>query len=276
VAERRHESLGGDFEPAYNGGYEVTALPKSLDKLERLLESAFEGTVQRVLRTRLQPVQLARAASRELERRRVVGPTGPVVPNRVRIGLHPRDFADFSRYQRGLERELASYLTNYARERRWGLAGEIAVELIEQADLHRGWPRVEAELVDPEAESAVDQPTDRLPAPTALLPRPGPRPEPLPAARQAFGWLVGAGGERFALVRDSVRIGRDLENDVVLPDSRVSRFHAVAEARAGRVLLRDLGSTNGTRVADRSGQEWELRDGDRVSLGGYLLTFRER
>ena len=229
--------------------------------------------MQRILRPRLQPVQLARAATRELERRRVIGPGGPVVPNSFRIALHPRDYAGFGEYRRSLERELAQYLTGYARDRGWRPAGPVSVALVVRTDAPIAWPQVSAELRDEAAPLDLEAPTDRLAPPTAPMPRAEPAPRAAPA-RPPLGWLEAADGQRFLLPHGLARIGRDLENDVVLPDHRVSRFHAVVEPRGNRAVLRDLGSTNGTRVANRAGQQWELRDGDAISLGGYLLTFR--
>jgi DNA-binding NtrC family response regulator len=48
----------------------------------------------------------------------------------------------------------------------------------------------------------------------------------------------------------SVRIGSAPDNDLVIADSAVSRHHAVLEPSGGRLLVRDLGSTNGTFLAD--------------------------
>jgi type VI secretion system protein ImpI len=45
-----------------------------------------------------------------------------------------------------------------------------------------------------------------------------------------------------------VRIGRSPLNDLQLNDSHVSQFHAVIERAEDALLLRDLGSRNGTRV----------------------------
>ena len=43
-------------------------------------------------------------------------------------------------------------------------------------------------------------------------------------------------------------IGRELKNDLILDDPRVSRYHAVARKTAEGVTLRDLGSGNGVFV----------------------------
>src|SRR5205823_11863712 len=70
-------------------------------------------------------------------------------------------------------------------------------------------------------------------------------------------------------------IGRGLNNDIILEDTRVSRHHAQLRYRARRFFLSDLGSTNGTYVNSEAVEEQALKDGDVVSLGGLELTFKE-
>jgi pSer/pThr/pTyr-binding forkhead associated (FHA) protein len=70
-------------------------------------------------------------------------------------------------------------------------------------------------------------------------------------------------------------IGRGLNNDIILEDSRVSRNHAQLRYRSRRFWLTDLGSTNGTFINGEPVTERALRDGDVVSLGGLELTFRQ-
>ncbi|MBI3179622.1 MAG: FHA domain-containing protein [Deltaproteobacteria bacterium] len=77
-----------------------------------------------------------------------------------------------------------------------------------------------------------------------------------------------------------VSIGRDDNHDIVLPDESVSRFHAyVTVDAAGRFLLYDSGSRNGTMVNEKpapargEGQGLELEPGARVRLGRIEMTF---
>ena len=70
-------------------------------------------------------------------------------------------------------------------------------------------------------------------------------------------------------------IGRDPSNDLVLPDSMVSRRHAVIEHRAGQFFLRDSSSANGSVVNGDRVAERGLRDGDLVAIGSMRLLFRE-
>jgi pSer/pThr/pTyr-binding forkhead associated (FHA) protein len=86
--------------------------------------------------------------------------------------------------------------------------------------------------------------------------------------------LILEDGRQLALPPGGVRIGRALDNDLVIADSRVSRYHAQVVPDGGGTLVRDLGSTNGTAVAGRVVAEDRLADGDTVSLGGYLITVR--
>ena len=64
-------------------------------------------------------------------------------------------------------------------------------------------------------------------------------------------------------------------NDIVLEDSRVSRYQARLERRAGEVWIVDLHSTNGTQVNGSFVREARLHDGDTISLAGVKITFKE-
>ena len=58
-------------------------------------------------------------------------------------------------------------------------------------------------------------------------------------------------------------IGRDSRCDLLIEDTTVSRWHARLERAAGRWLLTDLGSTNGTRLNGwRVGQPVPVQAGD--------------
>jgi hypothetical protein len=77
-----------------------------------------------------------------------------------------------------------------------------------------------------------------------------------------------------------VAVGRTSNNDIVLPDVSVSRFHAfLKNGDEGRLQIQDAGSTNGTAVNGRpapprgEGAPLELKSGDRVRIGQVHLTF---
>jgi K+-sensing histidine kinase KdpD len=79
-------------------------------------------------------------------------------------------------------------------------------------------------------------------------------------------------GETAAAV--AVGIGRETGNLVQIDDHEVSRRHAELRQESGRVVLADLGSSNGTFVDDRRVESVVLRGGERIQVGRTVLLFR--
>ena len=80
-------------------------------------------------------------------------------------------------------------------------------------------------------------------------------------------------GRSTALTQKQV-IGRDPDcADILIEDDLVSRQHASIEVdAAGRVIITDLRSTNGTFVNSEEIDRRELRDGDRIGFGSSEHT----
>ncbi len=75
-------------------------------------------------------------------------------------------------------------------------------------------------------------------------------------------------------------LGRAAENDVVIPDSSISRNHALMKQReAGGFMILDAGSSNGSIVNGQNvlvrghGPATPLKPGDNLRLGAVDLTF---
>lgn len=82
-------------------------------------------------------------------------------------------------------------------------------------------------------------------------------------------------GKRFVLDKDSIVIGRDRENDIVLNSDSISRRHCRIEYRGTRVFAIDLDSTNGTFVNDEPEPITDilLRRGDLVKIGDTIFKY---
>ncbi len=74
-------------------------------------------------------------------------------------------------------------------------------------------------------------------------------------------------GERIPLGGTRIAVGRKPGNDVILKDGKVSGAHCEVVVEAGRPVLRDLGSTNGTFLEGKRIDEIVLSHGDRVAIG---------
>jgi pSer/pThr/pTyr-binding forkhead associated (FHA) protein len=87
-------------------------------------------------------------------------------------------------------------------------------------------------------------------------------------------YLLDGDGQQFVLRSGApTRIGRALDNDIVVGDASVSRHHASIEYRNGGFVLRDLGSHNGTWLAGQRVSEVPLGRGDALGLGDAVFTF---
>jgi predicted component of type VI protein secretion system len=82
------------------------------------------------------------------------------------------------------------------------------------------------------------------------------------------------GGAPVDVVKDMTLVGRKEECDLRLDHKSVSKLHCVIVKTDGLLLLRDLGSTNGTRVNGQRVRRAALLPNDQLTIAGY--TFRVR
>ena len=74
-----------------------------------------------------------------------------------------------------------------------------------------------------------------------------------------------------------VSIGRVDDNDVVLANKKVSRYHAMVSCDGGKVTVSDRGSTFGTLLNGRKLDDAAaLKDHDSLEIGGNVLVFLEK
>ncbi len=99
-----------------------------------------------------------------------------------------------------------------------------------------------------------------------------------PSAPQSQGWLTveGRPGGPMPLAGDLIRIGRQEDNDIRLPDRSVHRHHAVIERTADKAfLIKDISGQDGSgvRINGEPKAEARLADGDMIELGRARLKF---
>jgi diguanylate cyclase (GGDEF)-like protein len=114
--------------------------------------------------------------------------------------------------------------------------------------------------------SAPDETTNNA-APTLESPKAAPK-------GSAAYLIVIAGpsfGEMYRLRADRVVLGRGDKSDVRIVDDGVSREHAAVQREGGKIMLVDLGSTNGTYCNGARVPRKELADGDKISIGGGTI-----
>lgn len=80
-------------------------------------------------------------------------------------------------------------------------------------------------------------------------------------------------GETVPIDPEGITVGRRPSNGLQVVESSVSGVHAEFEVDGQGVVLRDLNSTNGTRVGAERVQQRRLAHGDVVHLGNVRFTF---
>jgi len=82
--------------------------------------------------------------------------------------------------------------------------------------------------------------------------------------------------DEFTLREPQTRLGREEDNDVQLLVAGVSRYHCIFEHDGFEWRVRDLGSTNGTKVNHHAvANATALRPGDLIDVGDQLIRFGE-
>jgi pSer/pThr/pTyr-binding forkhead associated (FHA) protein len=80
-------------------------------------------------------------------------------------------------------------------------------------------------------------------------------------------------GQKFEIDRDRVVIGRSHDNLVCIDSPSISGSHCEIIRDGRKFTLRDLGSTNGTRLNDIKVQEYRLSPKDIVTTGDIKIKF---
>jgi Protein of unknown function (DUF3662)/FHA domain len=116
-----------------------------------------------------------------------------------------------------------------------------------------------------------------------------PIPATLPSSAPPMPWArliirVPQGGQQpYQIEKPQINIGRQLRNDIIVEDKRVSRDHAkIMYGPDGQFTIIDLSSTNGIAIngvpITRQGniRQHVLRNGDHFTIGSYEFYFERR
>jgi len=78
-------------------------------------------------------------------------------------------------------------------------------------------------------------------------------------------------GEMYKIAKESTIIGRGTQADIHVVDDGISRRHAEVVHVGDKILIRDLGSTNGTFCNGERVTEFALSDGDKIQVGSTTI-----
>ena len=79
--------------------------------------------------------------------------------------------------------------------------------------------------------------------------------------------------KEYPFSKDSMTIGRDEANEIVIDNLAVSGYHTRIDKTGGIYILTDLQSTNGTFANDKKITSYKLQHKDKITIGKHLLFF---
>jgi len=77
-----------------------------------------------------------------------------------------------------------------------------------------------------------------------------------------------------SLDKNTITIGRNTDNDLMITDPFVSKYHAVIQSNEGQIVIRDLKSSNSTFVNNIKITEAPLHIGDEIVIGKHVLRLQ--
>ena len=237
-----------------------------LENLEQRLDQIVNGSFSKAFKSEVQPVELGAALQQEIDNRadNLNGQT--IVPNIFIVELGPVDHERLATYFNTLSIELGSLADSYTNEQRYTTVDLAHVTFDLDESLETGVFRIRS--------AAAPRPLDVV-APTSEVQSSIPQMPEAAFASVATPYLTSVTGEEFKIVKSVTSIGRGIEADIQIDDTSVSRLHC-SIVLGSEVVIRDLGSTNGTVVDGTRASESVLHDGSIIKIGNITLTYMSK
>ena len=212
-----------------------------LQQFEQRLERLVEGAFAKAFRGELQPIELGRRLTREMDLHRTVSVRGFIAPNAFSVLLSKEDFERFGSFVDVLADELSGAAREHARSEGYKFLGPVEIHINSDDRLQKSTYSIASDVVEAPGGSAA----------SIILPN----------------------GKRIPIGTDPLTIGRMPECDIPVADPNVSRRHAEIRREGDAVYVADLNSTNGTRVNGAPITQHVLSDGEIITIGLTSMRF---
>ena|SRR5258708_305334 len=280
--------------------------------MQRMVETPFAF----LFPSKLQPAEVARKLERVMEdNSQLLGEGRRLAPDIYDIYVSIKDHQQMLPIEGTLKKDWKDHLVRYAQAHHYTLRTDPLFRLHAKRDLRSGSVKIETQLkergssgeegagatqaISPEQMAQLRQqllPGQQLPgidivgkpvaSGAASLSASGAEPTNYAPVQQApalpNAWLTIRAPQTqqkvFRIDKAVVNIGRQLSNDIIVEDKRVSRYHAQIKFQSdGQFAIYDLGSTNGITVNGVPHlRQHLLRSGDRFTIGSYDFYYERR
>jgi len=213
-----------------------------LDSFEKGLERAVNSAFAKTFRSGIQPVEIASALRSELDKKAaVVSRDRILAPNTFVVRLSPADDDKMQTLGATLGDELDTMVRSHAKSQGYSFAGPVTITLQRDEQVATGTLRVESSSAQGEV---------------------------------AWRGVIDVEGKRHPLMKGRTVIGRGSDADITISDAGTSRKHVEILWDGERAMVRDMNSTNGTRLDGRKITEAALPPDSTVTIGRTDIVFR--
>lgn len=238
-------------------------------EFEKKLEKIFEGAFSKVLKTKIEPVEIAHWLEKAMDESTVEGLKTTFTANIYRILINQRDYVLLKPFLSEIVSELESFVRERATEKGIVVPGRVQVSIEKSDRVKPGEIKVIPEMRKDEVEQMIEE--ERNLERTQLVSSDIAKESCLYHTPYYFEEL--SSGKRHYISRFPARIGRIDSNDVKVSDPSVSRVHAEVYREGTALYIRDLESTNGTMVNGKKVRQRKLNPGDIVIVGETKLRW---
>lgn len=213
-----------------------------LDSFEKGIERAVNSAFAKTFRSGVQPVEIAAALRSELDAKAaVVSRDRILAPNTFEVRMAPADEERMRALGNTLDEELHHLVDAHAAAQGFSFAGPVTISIRPDAQLSTGTVRVASRTA---------------------------------AGQVAWRGVLEVDGKAHPLTKSRTVIGRGTDADITISDAGASRRHAEVLWDGERAMVRDMGSTNGTKLDGHKIGEAALPPDGVISIGHTRLTFR--
>jgi hypothetical protein len=213
-----------------------------LENFEKGLERIVTGAFSKTFKSELQPIEIASAIKSEMDSKAsIVSRDRILAPNTYNVRLSAADFTRMRALGANLITELTNLAQTHAIKQGFQFGAALDIKLIEDGSLNLG-------------QIVVASATEEI----------------------AVSWspALDLNGKRYLLTASRTSVGRDESADIQIDDNGLSRKHFEILWDGSKAGIRDLGSTNGTKVDGRAMTESPLQNETRISAGRSEFVFR--
>lgn len=212
------------------------------DSFEKGLERIVTGAFSKAFKSELQPIEIAAAIKGEMDSKAsIVSRERIIAPNAYTVNLSSADFKRMQSLGESLLFELNDQATRHAQRQKFQFGAGLLINVAEDGSLSLGQVRVTSNT-----------------------------------AAVAVEWTpsLEVGGQRYILAKSRTVVGRDESADIQVKDNGLSRAHFEMLWDGSKAGVRDLGSTNGTKINGRAITEVGIAADTMIQAGHSDFVFR--